>query len=91
MEFEASRSGIKGNPRHTRSLVLVEEALREFLFWAQAEVALAANTRAAYESDLARYRAFLLAKKVRWKRIRPEHVLAFLAGLQARGLLRDTP
>ncbi|MEE8106811.1 MAG: tyrosine recombinase [Planctomycetota bacterium] len=68
----------------------MDEAISEFLFWAQAEVSLAANTRAAYERDLARYRAFLKESKAAWKRVRPEHVLAFLAAERRAGRSEST-
>ena len=63
----------------------VEERIREFLFWADAEAGLSPNTVAAYRRDLADYRAFLGQKGVAPARIQAHHILAYMSALRRSG------
>jgi integrase/recombinase XerD len=68
----------------------VEERIREFLSWADAEAGMRPNTVAAYRRDLADYRAFLGLKGVTPARIQAHHILAYLSALRRSGRAEST-
>ena len=64
----------------------MDESIQEFLDWADAEAGLSANTIVAYRRDLTDFDAFLGKKR----RVKPTHVLAYLASMRKAGLAEAT-
>lgn len=61
--------------------------LREFLQYLSVEKGLAANTLDAYGRDLSAYAAFSAGRKITsWAEATRDHIIAFIAGEQNRGL-----
>ncbi len=64
----------------------MNDAVVEFLHWADAEAGLSANTLAAYRRDLADFTSFLGKRRG----TRPSHVLAYLGALRRAGRAEST-
>ena len=64
----------------------MNDAVAEFLHWAEAEAGLSANTLAAYRGDLADFTSFLGKRRI----TKPAHVLAYLGALRRAGRAEST-
>ncbi len=64
----------------------MEDKITEFLDYLKIERGFSPNTVASYNYDLEKYKKFLDARNISWKKISPENLILYLENLKNKGL-----
>ena len=70
----------------TNSPPSVEQALQRFLDYISVEKGLSVNTRSSYRGDLEKLLLYLAARKISWRMVKEDDLVAFLHSVSRKGL-----